>query len=192
MSKKLEFTHQLPNNTKRLKLALINLVAMVLLCAAGMVVGEMFWDEYTYPVKSLRTGTVYTGGWPATLFNWSLWLGVAGIIALPMMYFMQDFKNPSLALTSDSLFINQQLIRNTLVPYSNIERIIRDEVPGGFAKGAGYKIIFKDSSQVVKQQVFLFKPFVKSNLKMGNFFISEIHTGGNVLDFMEELKKKIA
>lgn len=185
------FSHQLPNNTKKLKRAFAGISVMIILCVGGMVLGEMFWDEYTYPVRSLRTGATYTGGWPATLFNWSLWLGVAGVICLPMMYFMQDFKNPSLALTNDALFINQQMMRNTLVPYSNIETIAIESVPGGFAKGMGYKIIFKDPSQIVKQQIFLFKPFVRTNLKMGNFFISDIHSSGNVEEFMQELRKRI-
>lgn len=192
MAKQYQFIHQLPNNTKRLKLAFGSLTLMILLCIGGMVLGEVFWDEYTYPARSLRTGVTYTGGWPATLFNWSLWLGVAGIICLPMMYFMQDFKNPSLAITPEGLFINQQLMRNTLVPYTNIKLIAMDSVPLNFSKKAGYRILFKDNSMIVKQQVFLFKPFVKSNLTMGNFIISDIHSTGNMKEFMEELKKRIA
>ena len=180
----LQFTHQLPNNSKRFKLAFFSIVVMVILCAAGMVIGEIFWSEYTYPVKSLRTGAVYTGGWPATLYNWSLWLGIAGILCLPMMYFMQDFKNPSMGLTLDSLFLNQQLMRNTLIPYTNIEGIVKE--------GNSYTILFHDTEMILKQQVKFFKPFVKSNLGKGNFMISSMHTGGKIDELMDELKKRIS
>ncbi len=175
------FTHQLPLNSGKLKKAFISLVALIIVCILAMVVSEIFWDQYTHQAYKLRCQCNVTVGWPATVFNWSLWLAVAAVLSLPMMYFMQDFKNPSLALTKDSLFINQQLMRNTIVPFSNISRIVKD--------GKGYRILFKDNAQVVKQQVFLFKPFVKSNLATGNFLVSDIHTSGNVDALFEELQK---
>lgn len=180
---KYNFILSLPGNSKKLKRAFLGLTIMCILCVAGMVLGEMFWDQYTYKAYSFRAGTTVTRGWPASLFNWSLWLLVAGIICTPMLFFMQDFKNPSIGLMENDLFLNQQLMRNTVIPYSNIKMITTE--------GDKFKILFKDESIILKQQIFLFKPFIKSNLMMGNFMISGMHSAGDVKGFMEELKKRI-
>jgi hypothetical protein len=97
------------------------------------------------------------------------------------LFFMQDWKNPSLAISTEGLFINQQMIRNTMVPFSNIATIS--------LAGTGYQIKFKDPLALVKQQVFLFKPFVKYNLTKDNFFINKTHTQGDIESFMALLKQ---
>lgn len=184
MSAKYQFIQQLPGNTKNLKRAFISMVLFVVLCGVAYVVSNIFWDQYTYQAYSIKYGTNVTKGWPAFLQGWSLWLGIGFIVFLPFLFFMQDFKNPALGIMNDSLFINQQMMRNTIIPFSNI---------GGVSKEAsGYRIQFKDSTQVVKQQIFLFKPFVSSNLKSGNFVISNTHTAGNLDDFFVELNAKLA
>lgn len=175
------FNHSLPPG-KKLKLAFLSLTATLILCVCGYFVAEIFWDEYTYQAYSLRYATTVTAGWPASLQGWSIWLGVAIIIVMPMMYFMQDWKNPSLGITDEGLFINQQMIRNQLVPFSNIASAEKSE--------KGYRIKFKDNSAVFGKAGF-FKPFVKYNLENDNFFISEIHSGGSVAPFFEELNRKI-
>jgi hypothetical protein len=146
----------------------------------------MFYDEYTEVVTMLN-GRERTVGWPATVGTWSLWLGVAIVICLPMMIFMQDWRNPSLGLTKEGLFINQQMIRNTLVPFDKIASIN----PSGTGEKPVYEILFNDNAYVVGKQIFLFRPFVKSNLTNGNFHISQIHTAGDIPAFFEEVKKRM-
>jgi hypothetical protein len=97
---------------------------------------------------------------------------------------MQDWKNPSLAMTSEVLFINQQLIRNTYVPIKNIASITKDK--------NSYTIQFKHPEEIVAQQIFLFKPFVKSNLAQNNVAFSSMYTAGNLDEFMQTLQTKLS
>jgi hypothetical protein len=97
---------------------------------------------------------------------------------------MQDWKNPSLAMTADTLFINQQLIRNTYVPIKNIKSIIKN--------GNDYTIQFTHPEEIVAQQIFLFKPFVKSNLAQNNVAFSSMYTAGNLDKFMQTLQTKLS
>lgn len=175
------FSHTLAGG-KKAKAAFVSLTVTLGLCVAGYAIAEFFWDTYTYQAYSLRYGTQVTAGWPASLQGWSLWLGIAILLAMPMMYFMQDWKNPSLALAPEGLFINQQMIRNQLIPFASISGIEKTE--------NGYRILFKDPALIYNKTGF-YKPFVKSNLKNGTFFISEIHSSGDLEAFFAELTKRI-
>jgi hypothetical protein len=183
LTEKYQVITSLPVNTKNLKRAFVSLSVTLVLCVLGVIISRIFWEHYTHWVYSIKYGTNIEVGWPATLNGWSWWMGIAIIIVMPFMYFMQDWRNPSLAVTTEGLFINQQMIRNTLIPFSNIESVAN--------AGDGYQITFKDPMAVVKQQVFLFKPFVKSNLTRQNFIIGKTHTKGDIERFMEQLKEKV-
>jgi hypothetical protein len=173
---------ELPANSKIRKIGFINLSIVLVLCVIGVIVSNIFWDDYTELAYSFRYQRNITVGWPATLSGWSWWMGIAIIMMLPFMYFMQDWKNPALALTEEGLFINQQMIRNTLVPYKKIDVIKKVD--------KGYRMKFTEPMEIVKQQVFLFKPFVKYNITHDNFFIYKTHTAGDIDAFMEQLKTK--
>jgi hypothetical protein len=183
MAKKQEFLHELPINSKRLKIAFVSMVVFILLCGVGYVVSTIFWDDYTYQAYSIRYSTQVTKGWPASLQGWSLWLGIGLVVFLPFIFFMQDWRNPSLAFTKDALFLNQQLVRNTWVPFTNIEKLVPAQ--------DGFVIWFRETDALIKQQIFLFKPFVKSNLQSKNFTISSTYTAGNLLEFCELLTKQM-
>lgn len=157
------------------------MVLVLALCVLGYIISMIFWDDYTYPAFSLRYRTNVTAGWPASLSGWSLWLGIAIIVVLPMIYFMQDWKNPSLGITAEGLFINQQMMRNVTVPFSNIEKVEKQE--------HGYKVTFRDNKPVYARAGF-FKPFVKSNLQSGGF--APVEELSPELDrFFEELGKRL-
>src|SRR5687768_7993960 len=96
------FSLALPGS-KKAKLAFLSLTAVLVLCVLGYIVSGIFWDEYTYAAYSLRYRVNVVAGWPASLQGWSLWLGIAIIVIMPVMYFMQDWKNPSLGLTNEGL-----------------------------------------------------------------------------------------
>lgn len=183
MKKQFTFTQELPNNSKRAKKAFLSLSIFIALCVVGFILSVVFWEQFTEVRYSLKYQRNVTVGWPATLQGWSQIFGIGGLIALPFLYFMQDWRYPSIAFTNDSLFINQQLIRNTFVPFSNILKIEKLD--------KDYKIHFKNNADVVKSQVFLFRPFVKYNLENNNFFISDMYTAGNLDEFFIEVNKKV-
>lgn len=183
MKDNLRFTHQLPGNKKSLKVALIGLTVTLILCIIGIVVSRIFWDEYTYTAYSLRANTNVVSGWPAKLSSWSWWLGGATILVMPMIYFMQDLRNPSIGLMTEGLFINQQLMRNTTIKFENIKQVEK--------KDDSYMIHIIDPKPVVKQAFFIFKPFVKSNLQSGMIDISSMYTKGNIEEFMNALKEHL-
>jgi hypothetical protein len=178
------FIHQLPINSNRSKLAFFSLMITLVLCIAGIIISRYFWEGNTSVMYSLKYQTNVEVGWPVTLNTWSWWLGIAIIICAPFLYYMQDWKNPSLAMTADTLFINQQLIRNTYVPIKNIKSIIKN--------GNDYTIQFTHPEEIVAQQIFLFKPFVKSNLAQNNVAFSSMYTAGNLDEFMQILQTKLS
>lgn len=183
MTNKLVFNNELPINSKKLKVAFFSMVGFIVLCGIGYMLSFVFWDQFTYPCYSIKYQVNTTCGWPAKLQGWSLWLGVGFIVFLPFIFFMQDWKKPSLALTDDGLFINQQLMRNTLIPYANIEKLIKDE--------DGFTIHIKDPNPIIAQQIFIFKPFVKSNLQNKIIDISSTYTSGNLHAFYDVLQSKL-
>lgn len=75
------------------------------------------------------------------------------------------------------------MMRNIIVPYSNITGFNKTE--------RGYELYFKDNDMILQQVVRFFKPFVKHNLNNGNFFISHIHSSGDIAALFEALEKKI-
>lgn len=182
LSEKYKVITDLPGNSKIRKKGFIGLSLVFVLCVIGVIVSNIFWDDYTELMYSIRHQRNITVGWPATLSGWSWFMGIAILLMLPFMFFMQDWKNPALALTDEGLFINQQMIRNTLVPYAKIDVIKKTD--------KGFRIKFTSPMEIVKQQVFLFKPFVKYNITKDNFFIYKTHTAGNIDLFMEQLMIK--
>jgi hypothetical protein len=178
------FIHQLPINSNRAKLAFFSLMITLVLCIAGIIISRYYWEGHTTWMYSLKYQTNVEVGWPVTLNSWSWGLSIAIVLCAPFLYYMQDWKNPSLAMTSEVLFINQQLIRNTYVPIKNIASITKDK--------NSYTIQFKHPEEIVAQQIFLFKPFVKSNLAQNNVAFSSIYTAGNLDEFMHILQTKLS
>ena len=70
---KYTFSHQVPGNTKKLKLALISMTTFAILCFIGIAISYVFWDDYTYTAYSYKYGTEVTKGWPAFVSGWGWW-----------------------------------------------------------------------------------------------------------------------
>lgn len=153
-----QFTHSIPINGKKMKGAFMTMTVVLILCIVAYILSIIFWDDYTYQAYSLKHGRNVTSGWPTILNTWGLWLGIGILVFLPIMYFMQDWKNPSVGITSEGLFVNQQMLRNVLIPFSNIDKIEK--------KGDAVSIVFKNNEQVYSK-AGMFKPFIKSNLEGG-------------------------
>lgn len=176
------FSHQLALNAKKQRAAIISLIIVLGLAIAGYAVSTIFYDQYTYPCYSIRYRVHTTCGWPASLKGWSFWFGLGILGILPIVFFMQDRKNPSIAIAPGGLFLNQQMVRNTLIPFSNIKTIERT--------GNSYRITYHDPMQIVKKQFFLFRAMVKWNLANNNFSISGMYSLGNLDEFMKALSEK--
>lgn len=177
------FLEQIPINAKRLRRGMLNLLIICIPCLIGILISKYFWEGHTYMVYSRRAGAYVRQGWPVIVNSWSWIIGVACIVGYAFIHFMQDWRNPALAITSRELFINQQFVRNTFVPFSNIKKI--DKL------GKDYHIRFIDNIEIIKQQFFLFRPIIKSNFKQDQFFISNTFNAGDIDAFMKVLETKI-
>jgi hypothetical protein len=181
MKTKINFILELPINSIKVKKAFFGMFILLVISIFGLIVANIFYDEYTHVVYSIKLRSNIRVGWPSALRSWSFIFTIGSILSLPFVYFMQDWKNPSLAICNQGLFINQQLIRNTIIEFSNIEKIEK--------KNNDYKIFFKNNLNIISKQFFLFKPFVKYNLENNNFFISDKYSAGNIDLFFVELNK---
>lgn len=182
MPANLSFTHQLPINGAKAKRAFFGCLIFVCLCVIGYILSQVFWDQFVYTAYSFKHKGNVQKGWPVTLQNLSVFMGIGTLVFAPFIYFMQDWKNPSLAITAQGLFINQQMMRNTVIPFSNIEKVEKT--------AEGYRLSFKDQGAIL-QQLGFFKAFVKYNLENNRFFISDTHTAGDLDAFFVELKKHL-
>ena len=166
-----------------MKWAFLSLVITLLLCIVGIFVSKHFWAGNTSWVYSYKYQHNMEVGWPVTLHSWSMWLGISIILILPFLYFMQDWKNPALALTTDYLFVNQQLLRNVIIPFKNIASVS--------LVNNGFELKIHNQQEILKQINILFKPFVKSNLANNTISFDNIHTGGDLQKIYNEILIKI-
>jgi hypothetical protein len=132
------------------------------------VIGNIYWDEYSYMVTNLK-GQTYPSGWPVKLYWWGLYIGICGPIAFVLVQLMNDTKNPSLGVSQDGLYVNQQLIKQTLIRWDNVSRIDRSEKSGNISMS----VYFTDPSKIVDAQQGMRKAFVRENLKDGKPLVVE-------------------
>lgn len=142
-----------PDSKKMMKVN-ISLGLVCLLAIVGIIVANIFWDDYMHTVETLR-GTRYRG-WPSTVQSWSIGFLVLTPLTWAMMFFGQDRKKPMLAANQEGLFINQQLVKATMVPWNEISKF---EV-----NGESVDVTFADATKVINAQGFPYKAFVKSNV----------------------------
>ncbi|MEI6313026.1 MAG: hypothetical protein WCP57_12260 [Bacteroidota bacterium] len=178
------FTHSMAHNSAKAKYAFISLVITFVLCILAMYLSKHFWEGNTTLMYSLKYQHNVEVGWPVTVFNWSILLAASIVLILPFMYYMQDWKNPAIAMTTDALFVNQQLMRNTLIPFTSIKSLMKEKET--------YVIEIKNTDEIIQQQIFLFKPFVKSNLANHKIYFDSMYNEGNMEKFFEVLKTKIS
>jgi hypothetical protein len=107
--------------------------------------------------------------------------------SISLFVFQTRLKKPALAVTNEGLFINQQLFRNALIPWSEIERV---ELRGHISNPI-MRVFFKDASAVLKGQFFILKSIanatLKSNPSMG---ISKHETIGDLVSMFDFMKEK--
>lgn len=157
------FEIELWPNRALYKKAVITMIIAGIACWVGVVLATMYWDEYTYTYTTLR-GAERLGGWPTLVFSWGILLGIALPAMLVLMaLLMRDKQNPALALNREGIFINQQMIKATMVKWDDIAHIERGSQFGM----ASLAIHLKYPEAVIEAQRPVKKPFLKETLKDG-------------------------
>ncbi len=146
----------------KMKRILFIIALITILAWIAHFMGSIYWDEYSVPVRTLR-GTSGRFGWPVTLYWWGIYIGIIAPGCFVLIYFILNKKDPSLALNATGLFINQQLISKTLVPWKDISRIEKEQQ----GKVSILHIYFKNPQQIIEQQSSSKQVFLKENLKDG-------------------------
>lgn len=148
------------SSPKKMQKVYITMIVATVLAWVSFAAGNYFWDDYTETVRVIATGVITKAGWPVTLYWWGLMLGVTLPPCFLMVYFMQDKKNPSLAVCKEGLYVNQQLISKTLVEWKNISRIEKT-----VGSNVSVSIYFKNVQEVIAKQAGIKKPFLKETFK---------------------------
>ncbi len=146
----------------KMKRILYIILFIAVLAWAAHFIGSVCWDKYSVPAQTLR-GTSGRFGWPVTLYWWGMFIGIIAPGCFVLIYFILNKKAPSLALDPTGLFINQQLIGKTLVPWNDISRIEKEQQ----GKVSILHIYFKNPQQIIEQQSSSRQVFLKENLKDG-------------------------
>jgi len=149
-------------NAQKMKLVYATMIVITILSWISHVIGTIYWEGNTYWVTNLR-GISYEAGWPVILYWWGLYLGIGSPLGMILVYSLVDRKNPSLAVSKDGLFVNQQMIKQAHVAWSDISKIHKS-VNGDDVK---LEIYFKDAQKIIDGQSGMKKAFLKENLKDG-------------------------
>ena len=71
---------------QKMKSILLYVVLITVLAWVAYMIGNIFWDEYTREVYSLRYGTNVRKGWPVNLYWWGMCIGIIGPISFAFIY----------------------------------------------------------------------------------------------------------
>jgi len=164
--KNLNFIESAKHNRKNIDKGLRNMIVISLICGIPAVISRLLFWGYTH--KAMVTSWRYRHisyitdvGWPATVYAWGGFFAIAFALFYVYLRFKTDLKNPSFGVTNDGIFINQQMLRNAFVPWSNIQKA---ELLGP-AESPFMRLTFKDHKALVKGQPFLLKSIAKTNFK---------------------------
>lgn len=173
----------LEHNTRRLRAAILTCVIALILCGVGVVVARVYWDSGMRTVYSFTLRTNTRVGWPSTLQSWSVLLGIGLIVTIPLLVKLLLAKHLPLRLTDEGLVINQQLLRNVLVPYTNIARV--------FQAQDMWRVEFRDEDQLLQQLGKVRRAFVTANLKREPFGIDPVFNRGDIEGFVRQLQARV-
>lgn len=176
-------------HSKNIKKGMRNLLILIVLCIVLMIVARLFYEGRVHEAMVYTKGIRVKAdvGWPATLFSIGYW----GLVAFPLfllyLYFKQDLNQPSLAVSNDGLFINQQLLRKAFVPWTNIDHIeLRGHVSNPILR-----VFFKDVNVLLKGQFFIFKSIAKATLKSNpSLGFSKDEAVGDLIGMFDFIKEK--
>lgn len=151
----MKFEAELWPNSSKMTMVNISLASVCIISIIGIVLANMFWDDYMTVMQTLD-GRTRNVGWPSTVQSWAIGFLVFTPPAWAMMFFGQDRKQPALAANKEGLFINQQLVKATFVPWKQIKEVTATQTE--------MTVEFGYPDQVINAQKFPYKPFVKANV----------------------------
>lgn len=173
--------HNLKRNTKAM-------LIIIAICLIGVIVSRIFYDDYTYDAVYLKSGMATKAGWPAQLFSISSWGLIAFSLFFVLLKLAQDVNKPAFAITNEGIFINQQMIRNAFVPWSNIENIELSDIKDNPV----IRLKFKDIDALLKGQFFMYKSISKASLNTNpKFAISKDNCVGDLKKMYEMIQAKM-
>jgi hypothetical protein len=188
--KNLNFIEVANHNIPRLNKGVRNLAIIVGICAVGIIISLIFYDQYTEDAILVTHGVESETkiGWPATLYGYSVFFFLTFIIFIIYIKFKQDLKKPAFGITNQGVFINQQILRNAFVPWNNIESV----ESRGLVESPTVRIKFKDIDALLKGQFFILKSIAKANLKTNNSIgISKDECVGDLKKMYELIKERV-
>ncbi|HLP13191.1 MAG TPA: hypothetical protein VK177_14740 [Flavobacteriales bacterium] len=151
-------------NVQKIKKIYMTMVVVFMLAVISFILGNLFWTpENVYWVQKIGSSVSFEAGWPVKLYWYGMYGMIVSVVGFLIVYFMQDKKNPVLALNSNGIFINQQMIKQTLVEWANIARIDK-KLEGN---NVTLDIYFVDANKIIEKQAGPKKAFLKENLKDG-------------------------
>lgn len=158
-------------------------------CLLAMIVASFFYEGRVHEAVVYRKGIrlEVEVGWPATINAVASWGLIVFSLGLVYLYFKQDLKKPALAVSNEGLFINQQVLRNAFLPWSQIASVeLR-----GHSSSPVLRVFFKDVSAVLQGQSFILKSIAKATLNANpSMGISKHEVIGDLIVMFDFIKEK--
>lgn len=164
-------------------------VFLYLMTASVVIMGiaRLFYPRYTAVYMYVKSREEVTLGWPASLFGIATFMLIAFGLFLMYHLLRQDLKKPALGVTNQVLFLNQQILKNALIPWDNIEKA---ELRGHISDPV-LRIFFKDIDAVLKSQFFILKSIAKSSLKTNQSIgITKKEANGDLINIFKLIGEK--
>lgn len=155
---------------------------LFVLSLLGILIAQIFWDDYTYLAYSLKQGREVTAGWPTTLQGWSI--GFA--ICIPIVYgimalLMWDFKNPVLAVNDQGIFINMIMFKKCFIRWDEIKSVDRIRENNKDA----LQLTFHNPKAVVDKNPGFFKAFLKEYAEGNPVTLNNTPSKGNYHELID-------
>lgn len=181
------FEIEIWQDSNKIKKILISIAIITAVAGLMCLIGKIYWNDYVTTEVTIR-GKIKYVGWPAKTYYYGMYIGIAGIISFIIVKLTQDTKHPSLALTKEGVFINQQMIKETLVKWDNINAIKFKEDDSS----KSIEIYFNDPDKIIALQSSAKRAFLKENLKDNKPLVcTNKFSIGDLKVFYEEAKKRI-
>lgn len=144
----LNFIESADHDRKAYKKSLRKATILILICAVPAAVSKLFFWEYTRWALVKKRGMLMEMevGWPATIYSYGSIFAMAFLLIYIYIRFRHDMKQPSFGVTGEGVFINQQMLRNAFIPWSNIQ----DAELLGPAKSPFMRLTFNDYKVMIK------------------------------------------
>lgn len=161
---------------------------LFVLCLVSLIIAHLNW-ELVEVVQTLRGKTKYIG-WPATIWSWSLLLGIASFIVILLManqYRKRD--QVSLGINSEGMYIHQQLIAGVLLPWSYVSQAQTD--PSNNPLTLELTLTQEGVDHILAHTKGWRKAFVKSNLESKQLSFSNDFYEGPLEQIIQHAKAYI-